>query len=459
MKPEKVKKELVTRGKYIHVTIHKITNPDKQYWVDKALTFRCNVQAVLVGIENNQDEEKGLHVHIMIQFTTRPSLSRRQFVNHFGSDSLHISVKVKKDDLMDGLGYVSKTGNVASQGTFTYRNVPITEKTDVYKFKYQVKKAEDAMAYFRKDIQENIDSPKSTMENIAIRNDEIGDYVRQRPTMMRSLIEVERKWKIKRLAFLKQGIKFYDWVDDQAELKSQYNRYLEEFPEIFVSCLTRRSGKTLSDLETDYKKHADNDLKNLLLIKDSLLEAQRLESNRPRKSLNLYIWSTKPSFGKTRLLEAIENRMVTYRLPEDQYYTDYENMFYSVLLSDEAKKSLVSKTYSHIKALLEGAICEFNRKGKTKIIKRDNPLIIMADNDSLDNILTKKFGDGHDSELIEDRCLDLEIKSRATLHFFVDRCMEPVEKIRMIACGENYSKADDAEDITLEEAKDFLDGK
>ena len=92
------------------------------------------------------------------------------------------------------------------------------------------------------------------------------------------------------------------------------------------------------------------------------------------------------------------------------------------------KKSLVSKTYSHIKGLLEGAVCEFNRKGQVKIMKKDNPLIIMADNKALDAVLEAKFGTDHSPKLIQDRCMDLEIQSRATLHFFIDRCMKPLKE-------------------------------
>ena len=79
--------------KYVHVTLHKLENQDKAFWVQKARIFRANVVAVLVGLEENYEEGKDVHAHIFIQFSTRQMLSRKQFVDHFGTDSLHISTR------------------------------------------------------------------------------------------------------------------------------------------------------------------------------------------------------------------------------------------------------------------------------------------------------------------------------------------------------------------------------
>ena len=57
------------------MTLYKLDNDDKAYWVEKARTFRTNVVAVLVGLEENHAEGKGVHAHIFMQFSTYQKLS------------------------------------------------------------------------------------------------------------------------------------------------------------------------------------------------------------------------------------------------------------------------------------------------------------------------------------------------------------------------------------------------
>lgn len=72
------------------------------------------------------------------------------------------------------------------------------------------------------------------------------------------------------------------------------------------------------------------------------------------------------SFGKTRLLDFLNEYMMTYRLPDDQYYVDYENKMYQVLVSDEADVFIKTKDYSHLKHIFEGQWVDFNCKGKAR---------------------------------------------------------------------------------------------
>ena len=92
---QKVHKTTKEKGridaKYVHITLHKLKNDDKAYWVERARTFRANVVAVLVGLEENHEEGKGVHAHIFIQFSTYQKLSRKQFVEHFGTCLLYTS--------------------------------------------------------------------------------------------------------------------------------------------------------------------------------------------------------------------------------------------------------------------------------------------------------------------------------------------------------------------------------
>ena len=58
--------------------------------------------------------------------------------------------------MLQGLGYVAKTGHKAQYGTFTYRGVELDTNPEVYRFKYQVQSMEDGLQYFDKVIKENL---------------------------------------------------------------------------------------------------------------------------------------------------------------------------------------------------------------------------------------------------------------------------------------------------------------
>ena len=45
--------------KYVHITLQKLENSDKNYWVTKAREFRANVVAVLMGVEEIMQKVKG----------------------------------------------------------------------------------------------------------------------------------------------------------------------------------------------------------------------------------------------------------------------------------------------------------------------------------------------------------------------------------------------------------------
>jgi hypothetical protein len=422
----KEKRDPVTiSSKTVHVTLHKIANQDFDYWLEKGKTFRSNVQAVLVGLEQNHEEEKGLHAHIVVQFTTRQQLNRKQFVEHFGTDSIHIATKPSKDALLMALGYVSKTGNTRQYGEFLFRGVPLDSNPEVYKFQYQVKSVDDGLAYFDKVIKENLSKDRNTIEKLAERNDAIGRWLRKNPGHTRTLMKLEHTWYLSYCNEKKLGFEYQSFVEDEKALSEAYNEYLKEFPGIFKANLPKLSKL---ELEKDYMHHEAHDLEGLRQIIIVLKEAQKYGSSRPHKSLNLYIWSTSPSFGKTRLMNYLNDHMMAYRLPEDQYYVDYKNDLYSILISDEAEAFIKSKDYSHLKLLLEGEHVEFNMKGRTKVIKLDNPLIVLAENKPFHELMNMNFKHRYQHEVMATRVLDLELKSRATLHFLLDRCLIPSKK-------------------------------
>lgn len=422
----KAPKDARLRSKYYHVTLHKIKNESKDYWLAKAKTFRVNVVAALVGLEANHEEEKELHAHIVMQFSTAQKLTREQFVAHFSTDSLHISTPKNKDGLLNILGYASKTGNTEQYGVFTHRSIPLSTNPEVYRFQAQVKKIEDGLAYFHKVIKENLHTDRNIIKKYAAREDAIGIWLQKHPSHKRTLEKLANTWYLDYCNKRKTGFKYQPFTEDKETLRAAYKAYLKEFPKIFEANLPKYSELVL---EKDYDQHMDHDLAVVLKVIGVLQEAQKYGPNRPHKSLNLHIWSTSPSFGKSRLMKYLNAHMMAYRLPEDQYYVDYENNLYQILVSDEAANFIKTKSYSHLKLILEGdAQVEFNRKGKEKVLKEDNPLIVLADNESFDTVMNRYFKGLYSREVMETRVLDLQLKSRATLHFLLDRCLTPESK-------------------------------
>jgi len=418
---EEKKEQIRFQAKYMHITLHKLQNDDKAYWLEKARTFRANVVAALVGLEENHEEGKGVHAHIFVQFTTRQTLYRNQFEKHFGTDSVHVSTRASKDDLLQGLGYVSKTGNIAQWGIFTYRSVPIDTNPEICRFNYQVKTIDDGLAYFYKVIRENIGKDKNIIENFAKRDDAIGRWLTKNTQIKRSLHKLAQIWSLDHANEQKKGFRFKGFIEDDKALEQAYTAYLQDFPTIFKTHL--RAGSKLV-LERDYDAHIKHDLEVLKAICLHLKVALKYGHDRPLKSLNIYLWSYNPSFGKTRLLNFLDDHMMAYRLPDDQYYIDYENKMYQVLVSDEAESFIGSKTYSHLKHIFEGQRVEFNRKQKEKVYKEDNPLLILADNVSFDTLMERTHPKRYQKEVMKSRVECLELKSRATLHFLIDRCIE-----------------------------------
>lgn len=429
---DKMKKKEDGKGrinaKYMHITLHKLTNGDKDYWVAKAKAFRANVVAVLVGLEENHAEGKGVHAHIFVQFSTRQMLSRKQFVEHFGTDSLHISTRRGKDDLLQGLGYVSKTGNTAQYGVFTYRGVELDTDPEVYRFNYQVQTVDDGLRYFSKVIKENLGRDKNIIKQYARRDDAIGRWLQKNRQHTNTLHKLAHTWSLDYANAKKQGFSFRGFVGDDRALERAYKEYLKEFPAIFERELPLDSDLVLED---DYAKHMAHDLTVLRSLCMHLQLALDKGPIRPLKSLNVYIWSRNPSFGKTRLLNFLDEHMMAYRLPDDQYYVDYENKMYQVLVSDEADAFIKTKDYSHLKHIFEGQRVEFNRKGKEKVLKEDNPLLVLADNESFDSLMQKRHPGRYTHDVMATRVKSLQLSSRATLHFLLDRCIEVGDEVQL----------------------------
>jgi hypothetical protein len=227
--------------KYVHITLQGLKNDSKTYWLERAKTFRSNVVAALVGMEENHAEDKGLHAHIVIQFSTKQFLSRKQFVEHFCTESLHIATKPNKNALLMALGYVSKTGNTDQYGKFTHRGLELSDNPEVYRFQYQVTDKMSAIKYFKKVIKENLKTNKNIIKEYAKRDDKIGDYLVANPTLTNSLHKLAYTWYLDAQNDQKQGFGFHKWVDSPVGLRKAYKAYLKTFPKVFKKHLPNDS--------------------------------------------------------------------------------------------------------------------------------------------------------------------------------------------------------------------------
>ncbi len=168
-------------------------NTKPEYYMGLTKTFKKNIKAVKITLEQNHEKENGLHVHILMQFSTRHDLSREQFVKHFGSDSVHIASKPNKEALMNAIVYVAKTGNYIEWCVFEHRGVELKDSAEEYRFMRLVKSIEDARLYFNKSIQENYSNAKPYMERVQEKDTMMSRYLLEHKALCRNLVKQEEE--------------------------------------------------------------------------------------------------------------------------------------------------------------------------------------------------------------------------------------------------------------------------
>lgn len=118
---------------------------------------------------------------------------------------------------------------------------------------------------------------------------------------------------------------------------------------------------------------------------------------REMKTLNLLI-TGKPSVGKTSLFHnpnhrperaCVQDFVSVYPMGMSTWFPQYRSGVYRLILWNQAK--LTSYSYDTILKLLEGSYLDLPTKGGIAP-KRDNPLIIMTSNLTLDQMIRQKFG-------------------------------------------------------------------
>ncbi len=214
-------------------------------------------------------------------------------------------------------------------------------------------------------------------------------------------------------------IKGLDIYKNGELLEGKYREYLKEFPLIF------KKYNPTQELERNYDRHIENDVSSLVEILRALEIAFCLKDERNIKTHNIHIWSFKSSVGKSRLINHLKEN--THILPCQTISSTrtYNNNTYTAFVSDEASEFIKTKSYGHFKKGFDGNDVEFNRKGKHAILKTDNPLILTCDNVHF-HFIMKRYHDNNNytTEVFNTRVLDLEIKSRASIHFLIDRVFD-----------------------------------
>ena len=116
---------------------------------------------------------------------------------------------------------------------------------------------------------------------------------------------------------------------------------------------------------------------------------------RPLKTMNLLITGPK-SVGKTSLIErdlaesrnCIEKYCSVYPMGTKTWWPNYKCETYKLIYWNEAK--LTSYSYDTILKVLEGSKVDLPYKGGS-VLKYDNPLVIMASNMTLEQMILQKF--------------------------------------------------------------------
>ena len=131
-------------------------------------------------------------------------------------------------------------------------------------------------------------------------------------------------------------------------------------------------------------------------IVNYLNQIPTLGNKRPMKTLNLLI--TGPaSIGKTSLFHnpnhpseqtCVQDFCAVYPMGMSTWFPQYRSHVYKLILWNEAK--LTSYSYDTILKLLEGSYLDLPVKGNIAP-KRDNPLVIMTSNLTLDQMIHQKF--------------------------------------------------------------------
>lgn len=151
-------------------------------------------------------------------------------------------------------------------------------------------------------------------------------------------------------------------------------------------------------------------------IVDYLNQIITYGGKRQMKTLNLLITGS-PSIGKTSLFHnpnhrpdrsCVQDYVAVYPMGMSTWFPQYRSGVYKLILWNQAK--LTSYSYDTILKLLQGSFLDLPTKGGVAP-KRDNPLIVMTSNMTLEQMIQQKFGNNPDYQAMARKNLAVRVQN------------------------------------------------
>jgi len=134
---------------------------------------------------------------------------------------------------------------------------------------------------------------------------------------------------------------------------------------------------------------SSNSLNQLIQIL-SFLNNHNIPNERHYKSKMLHIWSNEPGLGKSSIVNLLKTASPCYKWPDDAWFDHYENYLYQWIIWDEFR--LTGQNSEFLKRFFAGDQMRLPVKG-SHAYKRDNPLLILTSNFSLETHVKRKVRD------------------------------------------------------------------
>ena len=308
---------------------------------------RINPEKYLVCEETYESGEP--HFHVILVYSARKQIKSPDHYDYLG---VHPNIQVMRN-MKAALDYVYK------QDLQPLTNMDLVQEK-------RVARAKDSSSLYELLEEQMLKDPFNfDVMKYCVTHDLFKQIYKANYTKAIGLIRIAQEAQCNKLLSEKSGFKYID----QALIESQL---------------------TPLELETYYS------WKGYQKIVDYLNQIIVYGSTRPLKTMNLLI-SGAPGTGKTSLfhnpnhpphMACVEDFSSVYHMGMSTWFPKYRSNVYQLILWNEAK--LTSYSYDTILKFLEGSFLDLQVKGGIAP-KRDNPLIIMTSNLSLQQLIVQKF--------------------------------------------------------------------
>lgn len=162
------------------------------------------------------------------------------------------------------------------------------------------------------------------------------------------------------------------------------------------------------------------------VVVDHLNQVPLYGFQRPHKLKNLFVVG-RPNIGKTLLAREIRRWVAVYSFGVDNWFPSYENHVYPMILWNQFY--LRAMPYGQLLNILEGEPTDLPYKGGS-ILKRDNQLVYITSNMTLEQHICSRFKDPVARDLaranLAARITQLQVPPQHDL-FLILRLIQPVE--------------------------------